>query len=89
MMPSIPTDSASAEGSVTAADSSSITGPLAQTLGPAQNLTPVSQAISSVAPTDDTAPVTVADAPAHHSVAATVRQCPASEHVIPSNFIMD
>ena len=73
MMPSIPTVSASAEGSVTAADSSSITGPLAQTLGPAQNLTPVSQAISSVAPTDDTAPVTVADAPAHHSVAATVR----------------
>ena len=73
MMPSIPTVSASAEDSVTAADSSSITGPMAQTLGPAQNLTPVSQAISSVAPTDDTAPVTVADAPAHHSVAATVR----------------
>ena len=76
MMPStpVPTVPASAEGSVTAAHSSSITGPLAQTLGPAQNLTPVSQAISSVAPTDDTAPVTVPDAPAHHSVAATVRQ---------------
>ena len=68
MMPSTPVPSA--EGSVTAADSSSITRPLAQTLGPAQNLIPVLHGISSVAPTDDTAPVTVPDAPAHDSVAA-------------------